>query len=212
MQSKKFKLNLLTAITLAAALVGCGGGSNVSSSASNNGGSSALNSAVSAVTSHTLDVPLLSTAEATAMAKPLFISRPVEAPAPVDAASGLLSAKQAAPNETSVVPHEAAVSASVYTPAQIRAAYQLPPLPTSWTGLTAAQAAQFGAGQTIYIVDAYHNPNAAAELAAFNSRFGLPSCTTVAIPASTALPLAAANPSNGCQFSVVYANTNSAIT
>jgi hypothetical protein len=36
------------------------------------------------------------------------------------------------------------------------------------TGLTAAQAAQLGAGQTIYIVDAYHDPNVAAELAAFN--------------------------------------------
>src|SRR5256885_12931955 len=30
---------------------------------------------------------------------------------------------------------------------------------------------------TIYVVNAYHNPNVATELATFNQRFGLPNCT-----------------------------------
>jgi subtilase family serine protease len=34
-------------------------------------------------------------------------------------------------------------------------------------------------GQTIAIVDAYDNPNAAADLAAYRSQFGLPACTSV---------------------------------
>ncbi|WP_197339632.1 putative Ig domain-containing protein [Ralstonia solanacearum] len=95
---------------------------------------------------------------------------------------------------------------TTYTPAQIRAAYGLPALPTSWTGLSAAQAAQMGAGQTIYIVDAMSDPNAAAELAAFNQTFGLPACTTTTISPSTSLPLPAAG-TTGCQFSVVYSTS-----
>ncbi|CBJ50500.1 S53 family peptidase [Ralstonia solanacearum] len=95
---------------------------------------------------------------------------------------------------------------TTYTPAQIRAAYGLPALPTSWTGLSAAQAAQMGAGQTIYIVDAMSDPNAAAELAAFSQTFGLPACTTTAISSSTPLPLPAAS-TTGCQFSVVYSTS-----
>ncbi|WP_022980931.1 S53 family peptidase [Ideonella sp. B508-1] len=93
-----------------------------------------------------------------------------------------------------------------YTPAQIRAAYQLPALPAAGTTLSAAQAAQLGAGQTVYIVDAYHDPSVVAELAAFNSKFGLPACTTTAIAATASLPLAAAA-KTGCSFSVVYANS-----
>ncbi|MFD2425146.1 hypothetical protein ACFSUI_14820 [Ralstonia solanacearum] len=95
---------------------------------------------------------------------------------------------------------------TTYTPAQIRAAYGLPALPTSWTGLSAAQAAQMGAGQTIYIVDAMSDPNAAAELAAFNQTFGLPACATTTISPSTSLPLPAAGTA-GCQFSVVYSTS-----
>ncbi|MDE2368439.1 MAG: S53 family peptidase [Burkholderiales bacterium] len=101
--------------------------------------------------------------------------------------------------------------ATTYTPAQIRAAYGLPALPAAGATLTAAQAAQFGAGQTIYIVDAMNDPNVAAELAAFNTRFALPACTTQAIPASTALPLAAAS-KTGCTFSVVYATAAGKMT
>ena len=100
---------------------------------------------------------------------------------------------------------------ATYSPAQIRAAYDLPALPTAGTALTAAQAAQLGAGQTIYIVDAMHNPNAAAELAIFNQKFGLPGCTTKAIATNAALPLPPA-PAGGCEFSVVYNTPSSTMT
>ncbi len=107
----------------------------------------------------------------------------------------------------------AGISAAVttYTPAQVRAAYNLPALPASFTGLTAAQLAQFGAGQTIYIVDAYHNPNAAAELAAFNTKFGLPGCTTKQYTIGTALPLPAPA-ANACEFGIVYNTAAGGIT
>ena len=94
-----------------------------------------------------------------------------------------------------------------YSPAQIRAAYGLPILPITGTTLTAAQAAQLGAGQTIYLINAMDDPNVAAELAAFNQKFGLPSCTTKSIASNASLPLAAAS-SATCEFSVVY-NTSS---
>jgi len=101
-------------------------------------------------------------------------------------------------------PLTAGATVVTYTPAQIRAAYGLPALPASGTTPTSAQIAQMGGGQTIYIVDAYDDPNAAAELATFNSKFGLPTCTTTTIAPNAALPLAAA-PTTGCTFSVVYA-------
>ncbi|WP_088285309.1 S53 family peptidase [Ideonella sp. A 288] len=100
---------------------------------------------------------------------------------------------------------------STYSPAQIRAAYGLPALPAAGTPLTATQAAQLGAGQTIYIVNAMHDPNIVAELAAFNQKFGLPGCTTKAIAPTTPLPLPAAS-TQGCEFSVVYATANATMT
>ena len=101
---------------------------------------------------------------------------------------------------------------TTYTPAQIRAAYGLPALPATGTTPTATQAAQMGAGQTIYIVDAMHDPNVAAELAAFNQRFGLPGCTTKAIAATATLPLAAASLTGGCTLSVVYSTQAGGMT
>lgn len=100
---------------------------------------------------------------------------------------------------------------ATYSPAQIRAAYDLPALPAAGTALTPSQAAQLGAGQTIYIVDAMHNPNAAAELAIFNQKFGLPGCTTKAIATNATLPLPPA-PASGCEFSVVYNTPSSTMT
>lgn len=97
---------------------------------------------------------------------------------------------------------------TTYTPADIRAAYQLPPLPTSWSSLTELQKAQMGAGQTVYVVNAFHDPNIESELKAFNDEFKLPGCTKVAIPVNASLPLAAADKNAGCHFSVVYANQN----
>ena len=100
---------------------------------------------------------------------------------------------------------------STYTPALIRAAYGLPALPATGTTPTAAQAAAMGAGQTIYIVDAQHDPNAAAELAVFNSKFGLPGCTTKAITVGGALALPAAS-TTACELSVVFSTSGGALT
>jgi hypothetical protein len=100
---------------------------------------------------------------------------------------------------------------STYSPAQIRAAYGLPALSAAGTMPTAAQAAQMGAGQTIYIVDAMHDPNVAAELAAFNQTFGLPACATKTIGITTSLPLAGAS-AGGCEFSVVYNTAGGTMT
>ncbi|GAB2918658.1 peptidase S8 [Rhodococcus aerolatus] len=50
-----------------------------------------------------------------------------------------------------------------YGPADLHSAYALP--------------ATGGAGQTIAIVDAYDDPNAAADLAVYRSQYGLPACT-----------------------------------
>jgi subtilase family serine protease len=120
-------------------------------------------------------------------------------------------ARDLAPMDTSITPMAATSAVSTYTPAQIRAAYGLPALPAPGTALSAAQAAQLGAGQTIYIVDAMHNPNVAAELAAFNQKFGLPTCTTQAIAITAALPLPAA-PVSGCQLSIVYSTATGTMT
>lgn len=100
------------------------------------------------------------------------------------------------------VPMAATTPVTTYTPAQIRAAYALPAL--------SAPPAQLGAGQTIYIVNAKHNPNTAAELAAFNAKFGLPTCTTRTLAANAALPLAAAG--TGCELVIAYSNTAGALT
>ena len=97
-----------------------------------------------------------------------------------------------------------AISATVYSPAQIRAAYGLPALPGAGVALSAADAADLGAGQTIYLVDAHDHPNAFADLARFSSKFGLPACTSTPLPTSTALPLPSAGA--GCTFSVAYSD------
>src|SRR5450830_557021 len=47
---------------------------------------------------------------------------------------------------SSATPLASTTAVATYTPAQIRAAYGLPTLPASLTGLTTAQAAQLGAG------------------------------------------------------------------
>ncbi|WP_422017824.1 S53 family peptidase [Roseateles sp.] len=107
-------------------------------------------------------------------------------------------------------PMAATTAVTTYTPAQVRAAYGLPALPASTTGLTAAQAAQLGAGQTIYIVNAKHDPNIVAELAAFNAKFGLPACTSRMLTGTSALPLPAATA--GCELVVAYSTSAGALT
>ena len=108
-------------------------------------------------------------------------------------------------------PMGSGTAVATYTPAQIRTAYNLPPLPSGGTTLSAAQAAQLGAGQTIYLIDAMNDPNVVAELAAFNQQFGLPGCTTTAVASNAALPLSTA-PASGCQFSVVYNTAGGTMT
>ncbi|MDR3369484.1 putative Ig domain-containing protein [Rhodoferax sp.] len=110
-----------------------------------------------------------------------------------------------------ITPMATSSSVLTYSPAQIRAAYGLSALPAAGANLNTTQAAQLGAGQTIYIVDAKHNPNVAAELAAFNQKFGLPTCTTQSIAASSKLPLSSA-PVTGCQLSIVYNTAAGAMT
>ncbi len=111
---------------------------------------------------------------------------------------------------TGADPFTTASAITVYTPAQIRAAYSLPSLPSTNASVSSAQAAQLGAGQTIYVIDADNDPNVAAELAAFNSKFGLPACTVTPVAVTASLPLAPA-PSTGCVFSVVYSTSNGAM-
>jgi hypothetical protein len=53
---------------------------------------------------------------------------------------------------------------SGYGPSSLQSAYKLP--------------AGAGSGRRVYIVDAYDDPNAASDLNAYRSQFGLPACTT----------------------------------
>jgi subtilase family serine protease len=98
-----------------------------------------------------------------------------------------------------------------YTPAQIRSAYGLPPLPMPGAAPTRAQAAGLGSGQTIYLIDSYSYPNVASDLAIFNRTFGLPACATVAIPVTAKLPLAPAAAGTSCTLSIVYASRSGAM-
>ncbi|MFI5964855.1 peptidase S8 [Streptomyces asoensis] len=65
-----------------------------------------------------------------------------------------------------VTPKAAAASPTGYGPSDLQDAY----------GLTDAAAAG-GSGETLAIVDAYDDPNAAADLAKYRSYYGLPACT-----------------------------------
>ncbi|MFZ6642508.1 putative Ig domain-containing protein [Undibacterium sp. TC4M20W] len=123
------------------------------------------------------------------------LPRPQFTPAPIATGQG------------DVLPSAGTGVVSTFTPAQIRTAYGMPTLPASLSSLTAAQAAQLGAGQTIYIVNAKHDPNIMAELNAFNQKFGLPACTVKSIAANASLPLAAASSAAGCEFSVVFSTS-----
>src|SRR4051794_9129853 len=64
-------------------------------------------------------------------------------------------------------PNASSASPTGYGPSDLQDAY----------GLTDASASN-GSGETIAIVDAYDDPNAAADLATYRSYYGLPACTT----------------------------------
>ncbi len=97
----------------------------------------------------------------------------------------------------------------VYNPAQIRAAYGLPPVPADMSNLTAEQAASLGAGQTIYVIGAFDNPSLVNDLNAFSKNFNLPSCAEVKLPA-VVRPLAAAP--NRCTVSVVHSTAGAGLS
>jgi subtilase family serine protease len=54
--------------------------------------------------------------------------------------------------------------------------YLTPEIVTHFYGISAMQNNQQGAGQTIAIIDAYHNPNIADDLNVFSQQWGLPLC------------------------------------
>ncbi len=54
--------------------------------------------------------------------------------------------------------------------------YLTPEIVTHFYGVSAMQNNQQGAGQTIAIIDAYHNPNIADDLNVFSQQWGLPLC------------------------------------
>jgi subtilase family serine protease len=64
---------------------------------------------------------------------------------------------------TGIIPF--ASTPSGLTPANLQSAYKLP-------------SSTAGSGQTIAIVDAYNDPNAASDLAVYRAQFGLAACTT----------------------------------
>ena len=119
-------------------------------------------------------------------------------------------ARIASASGESTAPLTTTIVGQVHTPAQIRAAYGLPALPAVGATISAAVAASLGAGQTIYLVDAYHDATALSDLNAFSTKFGLPTCTNVAIAATATLPLAA--PPAKCTFSAVNGTTTAAMT
>ena len=109
----------------------------------------------------------------------------------------------------SSAPLTTTLAGTVFTPAQIRAAYGLSALPAAGASVTSAQAAALGAGQTIYLVDAYHDATALSDLNAFSAKFGLPTCANVAI-ATTTTKLA--TPPSSCTFSQVSATASGTMT
>lgn len=112
-----------------------------------------------------------------------------------------------ASNDTSA-PLTTTITGAVYTPAQIRAAYGLSALPAAGASLTTAQAAALGAGQTIYLIDAYHDATALSDLNAFSTKFGLPTCSNVTITSNAKM----ATPPAACQFVQVYSSTRGTTT
>jgi subtilase family serine protease len=76
----------------------------------------------------------------------------------------LLRAHQVTLANGSVRAAAPAATPSGYGPADLQSAYQLP-------------SAAAGSGQTVGIVDAFNDPNAASDLAVYRSQFGLPACT-----------------------------------
>jgi len=208
------RLTWTLSLLAAAALTACGGGGGGADSA----GSTTLQ-ASDAPGTVTLDVTLDAEDPAAGIeAQPSFhiaaaaLDEPTDGVAPhqasasagvstkgltLDGLDAALRPRALAAGGGEAAPMATTTTVTTYTPAQIRAAYGLPAL--------TASAAQLGAGQTLYIVNAKHDPNIVAELAAFNAKFGLPTCTTRTLAAGATLPLAAASTA-GCELVVAYSS------
>jgi len=105
------------------------------------------------------------------------------------------------PSATKTTQGALPATVSYYRPAQIRAAYGFAQLP----GANAINRGAYqGAGQTIAIVDAFHNPNIANDLQVFSQTFGLQTCAPLSLTPTVHLPLASAT-TDQCTFSVVFA-------
>jgi len=156
-------------------------------------------SASSAPRSFTVD-PALADVDTARLTLPMLASRVAD----VRKRAAAVSAESVSAAATT------ALVGTIFTPAQIRAAYGLPALPAAGAAISAAVAATLGAGQTIYLLDAYHDASALTDLNLFSTKFGLPTCTGVAIAATAALPLAA--PGASCKLSVVYGTSAGTMT
>jgi subtilase family serine protease len=112
--------------------------------------------------------------------------------------------------EGTTAPAVTTLPGAVFSPAQIRAAYGLPALPATGSSISASVAATLGAGQTIYLIDAYHDAGALADLNRFSAKFGLPSCTGITVATTATLPLA--KPGASCTFATVHSTSAGALT
>lgn len=180
------------ALFVALALAACGGGGGSSNTSPDS-------SALSPLSTVTLELNLLQLPQAVAahQARPMGLEADVLHGAPSSVALD---------GNAQLAPMTSQGEYATYTPAQVRIAYGMPPLPNFEAALSPAQSASMGAGQTVYLITAFHDANIAQELAAFNSRFGLPPCSIRRLGPTQALPLPAASAS-GCEL-LVAANTS----
>jgi hypothetical protein len=91
---------------------------------------------------------------------PAGVSDPCPAPSPGQATCATLigASSGASPNATTTTP-------AGYGPSDLRSAYGFP-------------SASSGSGQTVAVVTAYDDPNAAADLATYRTQYGITACTT----------------------------------
>lgn len=233
LESSESRVARIIAVSLSAAIVSaCGGSGSQSASTTQNYSMTlaapAANVTVAQPTFHLAPVVLAEPAD-TDRDEPAISAARAPRRVAVDPAFAELSTRRLTPDvleqvrATGTAPDDAladgsaakplatASTVTVYTPAQIRAAYGLTTLPSTTSSLTSAQAAALGAGQTIYLIDAQTDPNTAADLASFDSKFGLPGCQVTPIATSSSLPLAPAL-TTGCTLSIVYSTPSGTMT
>ncbi|MEZ0110813.1 subtilase family serine protease [Catenulispora sp. EB89] len=126
------------------------------------GSAAALATAANATGSHPAANTTVAGAHAANAASGPAWTRACDLPAPGMAACDALHVTNVAEHirAAGVTPN---ATPSGFGPADLRSAYNLP--------------ANGGAGQTVAIVDAYNDPNAAADMTTYRSQYGLPACT-----------------------------------